>query len=246
MKLAISGKGGTGKTTISASLAHFFAGDGYKVYTIDADPDANLASMLGITEEVKPLAELKEVIADKVGGQNGIFTLNPDVSDVLKDYTVDHKGLKFIQMGRVKRANSSCYCPENSFLRAVIDTLVFNREEVVIMDMGAGIEHLTRGTSRGVDLMLIACEPTNISLETAEVIKNLALESGISRVIFVGNKIRTEEEKEFMKESLPDEEVIFIDYDIQLLKSGREASRETVVLDVDDLYEKIISEREEI
>ncbi|MFO8061224.1 MAG: AAA family ATPase [Bacillota bacterium] len=223
MKLAISGKGGTGKTTLSAGLARVFASEGYRVYAIDADPDANLASMLGITEEIKPLIELEDIIAERVGAKGGIFTLNPDVDDILEDYAVEHDGVNFLRMGSIKAASSACYCPENSFLRSIINSLVFYRDEVVIMDMGAGIEHLTRGTAAGVDWMLVVCEPSRISIETAGVIDRLAREAGIARVGFIGNKIRTERERQYLREHLPGEILALVDYDETLLESGLEA-----------------------
>lgn len=222
MKIAVSGKGGTGKTTLSATLARVFADKGYKVYAIDADPDANLASMLGIREKVKPLIELQDIIDERVGGQGGVYTLNPDVDDILEDYAVEHDGIRFLQMGTVKRANSACYCPENSFLRSIVNSLVFTRNEVVIMDMGAGIEHLTRGTATGVDIILVVAEPSRISVETAEVIKGLAKEAGVSRIGFVGNKIRTDRERQFLADNLPGEVVALVEYDDTLLEHGLE------------------------
>ncbi len=239
MKIAISGKGGTGKTTISASLALSLAEDGFRVYAIDADPDANLASLLGIEEKVKPLAELEEIIKKKVGGEGGLFTLNPEVDDVLEDYAVDFKGIKFLQMGGIKKANSSCYCRENSFLKAVIDTLLFEKDEIVIMDMGAGIEHLTRGTSRGVDLMLVVCEPTVISMETAGNVKKLALEAGIPRVGFVGNKVKNEAEREFLTRNLPGEILALIPYDDLLLEKSLTGGQPLVTDKVKELLKQI-------
>ncbi len=220
MKLAISGKGGTGKTTLSAGLAQVFASEGYRVYAIDADPDANLASMLGITEKVRPLIDLEEIIAERVGEKGGIFTLNPQVDDILENYAVQKGGINFLRMGSIKAASSACYCPENSFLRSIINSLVFSRDEVVIMDMGAGIEHLTRGTAAGVDWMLVVCEPSRISIETAEVIDGLVREAGVSKVGFIGNKIRSDRERTFLRENLPGEILALVDYDDILLERG--------------------------
>lgn len=220
MKLAISGKGGVGKTTIAASLAHYLKDQGYQVYAIDADPDANLAQMLGIEAEVKPLVELKDIIEEKVGEKGGLFTLNPDVDDVVEDYALEHEGLRFLRMGKVKNASSACYCPENSFLRAIINSLVFTREEAVILDMGAGIEHLTRGTASGVDLMLIVCEPSRISLETGNTIEGLAREAGIPRIAYIANKVRSEKEKGFLEQQLGEKLAAIISYDEELLLQG--------------------------
>lgn len=245
MKIAVSGKGGTGKTTLSATLARVFADRGYRVYAIDADPDANLASMLGIRGEIRPLIELQDIIDERVGGQGGVFTLNPDVDDILEDYAVEHDGIQFLQMGAIKRANTACYCPENSFLRSIVNSLVFTRDEVVIMDMGAGIEHLTRGTATGVDIFLVVAEPSRISIETAEVIKSLVLQAGVSRIGFVGNKIRSDRERKFLEDNLPGDVVALLEYDDSLLEQGLEedsAVQPALYQQVEALYERLTGE----
>ncbi len=245
MKIAVSGKGGTGKTTLAAALARVFADRGYRVYAIDADPDANLASMLNIRDEIKPLIELQDIIDERVGGQGGVYTLNPDVDDILEDYAVEHDGIRFLQMGAIKRAESACYCPENSFLRSIVNSLVFTRDEVVIMDMGAGIEHLTRGTATGVDIMLVVAEPSRISIETAEVIKGLALEAGVSRIGFVGNKIRSDRERQFLSDNLPGEVVALVEYDDALLEHGLGQDlgpQPTLYREVEALYDRLTQE----
>ncbi len=240
MKIALSGKGGTGKTTIAASLALTFARHGYQVYAIDADPDANLAQLLGVNEPLSPLVELEEVIEERVGGEGGLFALNPEVDDVLDDYSLEVEGVRLLRMGAVKQANSSCYCRENSFLKAVVDSLLFSREEVVIMDMGAGIEHLTRGTSRGVDLMLVVCEPSRISLQTAKTVSNLALEAGVPRVFYLGNRIRSEREREFLEKELGEELLVSFAYDSLLLEKGLNDSAEIYVLEeTEELFHHI-------
>ncbi len=233
MKLAVSGKGGVGKTTIAASIARYLESEGYQVYAIDSDPDANLGAMLGIEEDIKPLVALEEVIKDKVGEKGGLYTLNPDVDDVLDEYSIKKNNLNFLRMGEVKKASSSCYCPENSFLRAIMNSLVFKRDEAVILDMGAGIEHLTRGTSAGVDLMLIICEPSRISVETAHTIKDLAREAGIEKIGFIGNKIRSEEEKKQLEKELNSELMGVIPFKEELLSAGFTAQAETSLLEAE-------------
>ncbi len=242
MKLAVSGKGGVGKTTISASIARYLETEGYQVYAIDSDPDANLAAMLGIDGDIKPLVELEEIIKEKVGEKGGLYTLNPDVDDVLDDYAIKKNNLNFLRMGEVKKASSSCYCPENSFLRAIMNSLVFKRDEAVVLDMGAGIEHLTRGTSAGVDLMLIVCEPSKISVETAHTIEELARESGIKKIGFIGNKIRTEEEKKQLQDELNSELLGIIPFKEELLSAGFTSQAETSLLESE--IEEIFREQE--
>jgi len=245
MKLAITGKGGVGKTTIAATLAYSFRDRGYNVYAIDADPDANLAYMLGIKKDVKPLVELKEVIAEKVGGEDGLYTLNPDVDDVLEEYTVKHEGIMFLQMGGFKQANSSCYCRENSFLRSIIENLLFKKDEVVIMDMGAGIEHLTRGTSRGVDMMMVVCEPSVVSFNTAEHIKELAKGAGVPGIKYIANKIRKKEDREFLQGKGGNDFITMLEYDNKLQKKNLSEEPPLLANGIDKI-EKYISKVQNI
>jgi len=233
MKLAVSGKGGVGKTTIAASIARHLISEDYKVYAIDSDPDANLAAMLGIEGDIRPLVELEDVIEDKVGEKGGLYTLNPDVDDVLEDYALKQNNLSFLRMGEVKKASSSCYCPENSFLRAIMNSLVFKRDEAVVLDMGAGIEHLTRGTSAGVDLMIIVLEPSRISLDTALTIEKLARESGIEKISFIANKVRNEEEKKKLEEELGSRILATIPFKEKLLSSGFAGEAESELLEAE-------------
>ncbi len=231
MKIAISGKGGVGKTTISASLARNLKEKGYQVYAIDADPDANLAQVLGITGEVKPLVELEEVIEERVGKKGSFYSLNPDVDDIVQDYSLIKDGIRFLRMGGIKKASSGCYCPENSFLNSIMRSLVFSRDEVIILDMGAGIEHLTRGTSAGVDIMLIVCEPSRVSLETARTIENLAKESGVKNIKFIANKVRSKREEEFLQKKFSEGELLgVIHYNEELVLEGISDNGESKLL----------------
>jgi CO dehydrogenase maturation factor len=176
MKIAISGKGGVGKTTISAGLVKLFSNKGHRVYAVDADPDVSLGTTLGLsTEEVEsltPLVEMKEVIQEKSQGGGAFFALNPRVDDVIEQYSIKIGNISFLRMGGIKQGGSACYCKENSFLNSVLNTLLFEQDDVVILDMSAGIEHLTRGTSDGVDLMLIVTEPTRVSTRQPKLSRN--------------------------------------------------------------------------
>lgn len=228
MKIAISGKGGVGKTTVSATLAKLFAASHKKVYAVDADPDACLAAAVGIPEEqisqMKPLVDMKELVEQKSAGGGAFFSLNPDVDDVLEEYSIKQGNINFLRMGGIKQGGSACYCRENSFLNALVSGLLWDKESVVILDMGAGIEHLTRGTARSVDIMLVVIEPSKNSVNTARLVKQLAYELGIKKVKFIGNKIRNEKEKAFIEKHFgPDEILGFIPFDDEIWESSMES-----------------------
>lgn len=213
MKIAVSGKGGVGKTTISANLAKLFVKKGYNVYAVDADPDSSLGLTLGISEDklanIKPIIEMKELIGEKAG-DGAIYSLNPMVDDVADRFSIEINGIKFLRMGGVKRGGSDCYCRENTFLKALVNSLLLDTKDVVILDMGAGIEHLTRGTSRGVDLMIIVTEPGKSSVQTARIVEQLARELEIKQIKFVANKVRSQKEETFIKENFKPEELLGI------------------------------------
>ncbi|MCL7414105.1 MAG: AAA family ATPase [ANME-2 cluster archaeon] len=191
MKIAITGKGGVGKTTLAGTLARLISRDGMNVLAIDADPDMNLASALGIDYPPQPLTGYKEFIDERAGGPDGMFKLNPKVDDIVERFgVVGPDGVKMLVMGTVERGGSGCMCPASSFLRALLRHVVFKESSVVIMDMEAGIEHLGRGTTKGIDLMIVVVEPGSRSLETAERIKRLGTELGIGKFAAVINKVR--------------------------------------------------------
>jgi CO dehydrogenase maturation factor len=253
MKIAISGKGGVGKTLLSAFLSHIFAESGYSVIAIDADPDANLASTLGFPEpeKITPISELSDLIEERVGVRPGtpgsFFKLNPKVDDLPDSYSAKMDGIRLMSMGRIKRGGTGCYCPEGALLQALIGHLLLQRDEVVILDMEAGIEHLSRGTTKAVDKLIIVVEPGRRSIETALTISNLAKDLGLENIAVVGNKIRSEADKEFIKSSLPDIEILgFISYDPAINEADLAnkplftASPQTTE-EVRNIYDKIMS-----
>lgn len=189
MKIAITGKGGVGKTTLAGTLARAFAKDGFSVLAIDADPDMNLASAIGIKNPPAPLTEHKKLIEERAGtGVGGIFKLNPKVDDIVGRFGATEQGISMITMGTVDRGGSGCMCPASSLLRALMRHVLLQEKSVVILDMEAGIEHLGRGTARGVDLMIVVVEPGARSIETAARIRKLSKEIGIERLCAVINK----------------------------------------------------------
>ncbi len=215
MKIAVTGKGGVGKTTLSSVLGHLYAAEGKKVIEVDADPDANLASALGVprqdAEKIRPIAEIGELIEERMGtkpgGMGGIFKLNPKVDDLPEGLGYRLDGITLLIMGKSKAASSGCYCPENVLLRRLLRHLVVERDEVVIVDMEAGIEHLTRGTADSVDAFIVVVEPGQRSIQTAGVVKELAKGLGVKNVFVVANKVRGAEDLAFIKKGIGDMEL---------------------------------------
>ncbi len=220
MKIAISGKGGVGKTLLTALLAKTFTESGYSVLAIDADPSANLGATLGFPhpQEIVPISEMADLIEERTGARPGksapFFKLNPKVDDLPEKYWVEHNGIKLMVMGRIKKGGSGCYCPENALLQALVNHLLLARNEIVILDMEAGVEHLGRATARAVDKLIVVVEPGRRSIETAYTINKLAQDIGLHNIVVVGNKVRSQSEKEFLISSLSDFKFLgFIPYD---------------------------------
>jgi CO dehydrogenase maturation factor len=214
VKIAVTGKGGVGKSTLAAMMARVLKQAGNRVVVIDADPDMNMATLLGIPGErtITPIIELKELIAERTGTRPGepapFFTMNPKVDDIPEKYSVEREGIRLLVMGTVQRGGGGCACPENAFLKSLLGHLMIARREWVILDMEAGIEHLGRGTALGVDSMLVVVEPNRTSLETAFRIRRLAGDLGIRRVQVAGNKIRNPDEERFIRENAGDLEIV--------------------------------------
>jgi CO dehydrogenase maturation factor len=220
MKIAISGKGGVGKTTLASLLSKVFAEAGYSVIAIDADPNSNLAATLGIPnpDDITPISEMSALIEERTGAKPGktgsFFKINPKVDDLPEKYSFKYNGIRLMVMGRIKQGGTGCYCPENALLQALVTHLLLGRDEVVIMDMEAGVEHLGRATARAVDRLIVVVEPGRRSVETARRIKKLAEEIGLHNIAAVGSKVRSQSERDFITSSLPDFEFLgFLPYD---------------------------------
>ncbi len=228
MKLAITGKGGVGKTTLSSTLARLYADEGRTVLAADVDPDANLGLALGLSlEEVNqivPISKMRTLVEERTGANdaNKFFKLNPEVSDIPDKYGKDINGVKLLVMGTVETGGSGCVCPEHVMLKSVLSALVFRRDDVVVMDMEAGLEHLARGTASLVDFFIVVIEPGARSIQTYENVKRLAADIGVNKVYVVANKIRDDSDREFIKSKIPEEDLLgFISYNADVIDADR-------------------------
>ena len=211
MKIAISGKGGVGKTTLVALLAQVYADAGRNVLAVDADPSPCLAGALGFPSELQsqlsPISEMDELIYERTGAKpgttGGFFTLNPRVDDLPERFSVEYRQVRLLEMGSVDSGGAGCICPESAMLKTLFTHLLFRKDDVLILDMYAGVEHLGRATVDFVDAMLVVVEPTRRSLGTAAQIKQLAEDIGLSRLWLVGNKVRDEAEAAFLLSETP-------------------------------------------
>jgi CO dehydrogenase maturation factor len=254
MKIAISGKGGVGKTLLASLLSRTFAEAGYSVIAIDADPDSNLAATLGFPhpEKIVPISEMSALVEERTGVPAGkassFFKLNPKVDDLPEKYSLKYNGIRLMVMGRVKKGGTGCYCPENALLKALVTHLLLGRDEVVILDMEAGVEHLGRATAKAVDKLIVVVEPGRRSIETAQIIKRLAKEIGLDNIAIVGNKIRSQADREFLTSSLPGFEFLgFIPYDQALIEADLANlplldSSPRINKEVRNIYQALLSE----
>jgi CO dehydrogenase maturation factor len=229
MKLAVSGKGGVGKTTFAAFLIRALADEGKRVLAIDADPDANLAQALGVrdSDDIVPISQMKELIEERteaqVGSMGSFFKLNPKVDDLPERLSIQVGGVRLMVMGGVKKGGSGCICPESTLLKMLVRHIVLDRDEAVVLDMEAGLEHLGRGTAMAVDRLVVVVEPGSRSIETAHQIRSLASDIGVKKLSLVGNKIRTEKDREFLLSRMPDFDFIgFIPFNEQIIEADLE------------------------
>lgn len=227
IKLAFTGKGGTGKTTIAVLLARYLADQGQEVILIDCDPDANAAMTLGLGPEEEPeaIVELEELIEERTGsgGPGQYFSLNPEVEDIPDRFSVEAHGVKLLRMGRLKKGGGGCMCPENAFVRSLMAHLVFQQDQAIILDMEAGVEHLGRGTAQGVDNMMVVVNPDRRSIHTAHDIRRLAGEIGVKTITAIINRFQSNHELHVLEDHLDPIPVIGrIPYDEGIARSDLE------------------------
>ena len=205
MKIAISGKGGVGKTTFAAFLIKSLQLKGKSVLAIDSDPDANLAQALGArnASEITPISEMKSLIEErtetKIGTMGNLFKMNPKVSDLPEKLSIDVDGVKLMVLGGVKAAEGGCICPQSVLLKVLVSHLILARNEVVVLDMEAGLEHLGRGTAAAVDTLIVVVHPTIAAMRAAERIAKLAGDLGIEDARFLGNQVTTKGEGQLLR-----------------------------------------------
>ncbi|MBN2452187.1 MAG: P-loop NTPase [Lentisphaeria bacterium] len=231
MKLAISGKGGVGKSTLAAALALILSERGRRVLAVDADPDANLAAALGIPradrDRIVPIAEQAALVEERTGAKvkqyGQLFKLNPDVADIASTYALRLDNVALLVLGAVSKAGGGCACPESVLLRALVTDLVLYKDDALILDMEAGVEHLGRATARGVDAMLVVVEPGQRALDCARRIAEMAAGIGIRRICFVANRTTGPEDEAFVRDALPRDDVLgAIPYCEELRRADRD------------------------
>lgn len=229
MKVAITGKGGVGKTTLSSTLARLYADEDRTVLAADVDPDANLGLALGLSQEevdkIVPISKMRSLVEERTGANaaNKFFKLNPYVADIPDTFSKDINGVKLLVMGTVDLGGSGCVCPEHVMLKAVLSALTYRKNDVVIMDMEAGLEHLGRGTAANMDQLIVVVEPGARSVQTYHNVKRLAADLGIKTVRVVANKIRDEGDEAFIRSAVPAEDFLgFIHYNRDIMDADRQ------------------------
>lgn len=251
MKIAITGKGGVGKTTFAATLARLYAEEGKHVLAADVDPDANLGLALGFSEkeldEITPISKMRKLVEERTGANNAnkFFALNPKVDDLPDVLSRTCNGVKLLVLGTVETGGGGCVCPEHVMLKRLISHLVLRTDDVVILDMEAGLEHLGRGTTEGMDAFVVVIEPGARSVQTYKNVKRLAHDLGVEHVRVVANKVRGPEDEAFVRTAIPEEDLLGImHYNTEVIDADRQGKSpydfsETAVQEIRAIKEKI-------
>jgi CO dehydrogenase maturation factor len=253
MKLAITGKGGVGKSTLAATLTLLLTRSGNRVLAVDADPDANLAGALGIAPAeqatIVPIAEQTRLIEERTGAKvkryGQMFTLNPTVDDIADSYAFNKDGYSLLVLGAVDQGGGGCGCPEGVLIRALVSDLILHKRDALIMDMEAGVEHLGRATARGVDCMLIVVEPGRRSVDCAKRIVRMAQEIGLHNLQLVANKVASPADEAFIREQLPELPLLgVIPYHAAFAEADRRgcAPLEMLPPEIVETFESILSQ----
>jgi CO dehydrogenase maturation factor len=246
MKLAISGKGGVGKSTLAAALALLLARNGTRVLAVDADPDANLASALGIPaglqKNIIPISQQIALIEERTGAKvksyGQMFKLNPDVADVAERCAFMFDDVALLVLGAIDKGGAGCACPESVFIRALVSDLILQKDDALIMDMEAGVEHLGRATARGVDAMIIVVEPGLRAIECAHRIISMSADIGLTRIKLVANKVTNADDERFIRDAFPSHELLgAIPYSTLFADADRRG--ESVLTGLDDRLRRI-------
>ncbi len=229
MKVAITGKGGVGKTTLSSTLARLYADEGRTVLAADVDPDANLGLALRLTQkevdQIVPISRMRTLVEERTGATaaNQFYKLNPYVADIPEKFSKDINGVKLLVMGTVDVGGSGCVCPEHVMLKSILSALTYRKNDVVIMDMEAGLEHLGRGTAANMDQFIVVIEPGARSVQTYRNVKRLAKDLGVKRVRVVANKVRDDSDEEFIRSIIPAEDLLgCIHYNTEVIDADRQ------------------------
>ena len=228
MKVAITGKGGVGQTTLSSTLARLYADEGRTVLAADVDPDANLGLALGLTQEevdeIIPISKMRDLAKERTGASddNRFYKLNPYVADIPEKFAKTINGVKLLVMGTVDVGGTGCVCPEHVMLKSILSALTYRKNDVVVMDMEAGLEHLGRGTAANMDQFIVVIEPGSRSVQTYRNVKRLANDLGVKRVRVVANKVRDDRDEAFIRENIPAEDLLgCIHYNPEIMDADR-------------------------